>query len=620
MLIYISLNRFSYFKPFRAYFILIYSGFLPFLAKEAIQFLAPDNLVLLRFTAELMVTSALMIAVVWGHLCTRLFLYPGKFTIREVLSPSRDRAHLLYQIYLIPMVVLFVLVWVPFRSLIPGIDDPIIFVQAFYPLELKTMPAVGFALWFLAESSTVVFAFIAYPNYVLVRLRSQLRDREVRFALRTFAVGFGMISALLLGINALADIGTSVVGLGNMVDVLLLSFVVHEFGKPSFLKAFLGVVPSFVSTGRVKDDQTIVLYATDGEKYGPFSRFLIEGINKKQQVVCFYHGNETTFSEELNKNNVNVSTQVLKGNLRLLPIQSLYPQAGYFDDKQVLRIVNELEEEARSQERNGLRLLVDYGDFVRRPMMKFTEHLKDGEWTRPDHFVNVLMGFNKQALDSAEALETLKAGVQVLDLSEAPEVFSRTLGLSHNQMTGKKILIEYDLLSDVDKMLKAIAAESASNLERTVVFARSDSPARSLEGNEPGLKMFLLTTRVSKPSYEKENLVLLPTYDSSLILDSMEKTIESYSAAPFTVLFDNISHLVFTLGKDRAYSLVRQALELMASDNVTAVFLLNMKAHEPKTVSMFESLFDIEIVSRPGARIPEIRTSVGAKQLTRNLG
>src|SRR5262249_29590636 len=148
------------------------------------------------------------------------------------------------------------------------------------------------------------------------------------------------------------DFGTSVVGLGNMVDVILLSFVVHEFGKPSFLKAFLGVVPSFVSSGRVKDDQTIVLYASEGEKYGPFSRFLIEGINKKQQVVCFYHGNETTFSEELNKNHVNVSTHVLRGNLRLLPIQSLYQQAGYFDDKQVLRIVKELEEEARSQGRN----------------------------------------------------------------------------------------------------------------------------------------------------------------------------------------------------------------------------------------------------------------------------
>jgi hypothetical protein len=73
------------------------------------------------------------------------------------------------------------------------------------------------------------------------------------------------------------------------------------------------------------------------------------------------------------------------------------------------------------------------------------------------------------------------------------------------------------------------------------------------------------------------------------------------------MIFDNISHQIFTVGTERAYSFVRQALELMVSNRITGVFLLNYPAHDAKTVSMFENLFDLELMSRPGARIPEVR-------------
>jgi hypothetical protein len=115
---------------------------------------------------------------------------------------------------------------------------------------------------------------------------------------------------------------------------------------------------------------------------------------------------------------------------------------------------------------------------------------------------------------------------------------------------------------------------------------------------------------VSYPKVESENVVLIPAFDSSLILDSINKTIEAYAATPFTIIFDNISHQIFTFGTERAHSFVRQGLELMASNRITGVFLLNYPAHDTKTVSMFENLFDLELVSRPGARIPEVRKKI----------
>jgi hypothetical protein len=68
--------------------------------------------------------------------------------------------------------------------------------------------------------------------------------------------------------------------------------------------------------------------------------------------------------------------------------------------------------------------------------------------------------------------------------------------------------------------------------------------------------------------------------------------------------------MIFMLGQERAYGVVRQALELMVSDKITAVFLLNLKAHDQKAISNFESLFDIEIESRPETRVPEVRKKV----------
>ena len=603
MIISILLNRVSYFKTFRTYFILIYAGFLTFLVREAILNFAPENVGLIQSSTELMITASLGIAVLWGHLTTRLYLYPERYNIREVLAFSRKPAHVLYQLYLCLMVVAAWATWA-----FAGIDTGVL---SYYPLDGTFYRAVGFQTSYLAlMAGIVVVPFIVYPNFILFRLRSQLKDREVRFALRTFAVVFGAVSGLILTFHAIGTLGTSLIGLGNLIDVLLLTVVVRAFGKPSFLKAFLGVVPSFAASGTAREDQTVILYGNQTQKYGPFSRFIVEGLNRGQQVVCFYQGEEGFVNDSLEKNGVAVSSQILRGNLRLLPLHTLYQQRGYFDENSVLGIMKELEEEARSQGKEGLRVLLDYGDTVRQPLKRLVEHLSDTRWTRPDHFLNILMAFEKEAITNPEALALLKKSVQVLDLAETPEVFSRTLGLTHSEISGKKILLEYDPLSDLDKMLKALVAEAASNLERTVVFTRTDGPARSLAGSEPGLKMLLLTTKVSKPSIEKENLVLLPAYDSSLILDSLDKTIETYAAAHFTVIFDDITHMIFMLGQERAYGLVRQALELMVSDKVTAIFLMNLKAHDHKMISIFESLFDIEIESRPEARVPEVRKKV----------
>src|SRR5207237_3639014 len=101
-----------------------------------------------------------------------------------------------------------------------------------------------------------------------------------------------------------------------------------------------------------------------------------------------------------------------------------------------------------------------------------------------------------------------------------------------------------------------------------------------------------------------------PAYIYLYRLDAFNKTINSHACSSFTIIFDNISHLVLTLGPERTYSLVRQALELMISDKITAIFSMNSKAHDQKIMSTFENMFDLELVCEAGRSVPAIRKKI----------
>ena len=487
--------------------------------------------------------------------------------------------------------------------------DPSSSAQAFYVFDNTYYRTIGLSSPLLTVATTVIVAFTLYSFIVLSRLRSQLKDREVRGALRIIARCFAAIATLLLIGYALTSFGYSLLGLVNFTCVILLFVAVTAFKRPTFLRAFLGLVPSLGPNPAVmRGDQIVLIYENDEAKITPIARFVNEGVNQQNRVLYYHSNDEATVRDELSRNGVDVKHNLTKGNLRLPSIDSLYQGENLLDEEAAIGQCQELANETRALGKNALRIVIDYGDSTKRPYQKFVNHIADPRWATPDHYVQVMMTFANSAFENEKAaLDLLKSKIPVIDLTESTDIFSRTVGLSHDEIAGRKILLEYDPLSSYEKILRTLATEAASNFERVILFTRKDSPIHSAMEDELGLKMFVLTSRVSYPKVESENVVLIPAFDSSLILDSMNKTIEAYASTPFTIIFDNISHQIFTLGTERAHSFVRQGLELMVSDRITGVFLLNYPSHDPKTVSMFENLFDLELISRPGARIPEVR-------------
>lgn len=602
MILFLVRNPLSYFQSYKNYFLAIYLVFLGFPGADLIL-ITSSQPEFMRLADQMLSTSGVFIAVIWGYVATKLYVYPETLSLKRFFSRPIRPIFGIYALYLVPMILATIVNWGDPSSVIISSSTHVAFV--FDGVSLPTA-VIGSSL--LTIGLGVVIAFTSYPFAVLTRRRALIKDKEVRRALQIIASSFSVISILLLFSLALSSSGYSISGLANLVSVVLIVVAVIAFRKPTFLKSFLGVVPSLESSPTAsRFDQTILLHGTGEEKFGPIAKYIVEGVNQRERVIYYNSGDIALVTAGLSRQGVDVTRLMLKGALRMPPLGELYPRRGVIDETAV-QLVQQLAVEAKTLGNDGLRVILDYDDFLVRPVQKFVQHLTDQRWTSPDHSLHVLMAFDSTAFRGEEgSLAELESKVRTVDLSESRDTFSQTVGLSHEEISGRKLLLESDPQADYERVFKSILGETSSNFERTVVFTRKDSPIYSLALRHPGTKIFLLTSRVSFPKMENENLFLLPTYDTSLLLDALNKTIEAYAGSTYTIIFDNISHFVFTLGPDRTYSLVRQALELMISDRITAIFSMNSSAHDQKVMSTFENMFDLELVCKAGKETPEIR-------------
>jgi hypothetical protein len=173
--------------------------------------------------------------------------------------------------------------------------------------------------------------------------------------------------------------------------------------------------------------------------------------------------------------------------------------------------------------------------------------------------------------------------------------FSKTFGLNHQQMVGRRILLEFDPASHYEKAIQDFATEALGNLEPVIIFTRRGSAIHSSLHEQKGVKFFCLTQQVSVPKEFSENEMLLPLSDTSLMLDVFDKSLKAHPEGNINVVFDSLSDLVLSVGFEKTYRFMRYAVEMLASPRNTVVFLLNQNAHDPKVESSLRGLFSNQI-------------------------
>jgi hypothetical protein len=193
-----------------------------------------------------------------------------------------------------------------------------------------------------------------------------------------------------------------------------------------------------------------------------------------------------------------------------------------------------------------------------------------------------------------------------------PHAFSKTLGLNHQKIIGRKILLEFDPASNYEKTINDFVTEALANEEPIIIFTRRGSAIHLFLSEHKAVRFFCLTQQVSVPKEFSEREMLLPSNDISLLLDVFNKMLKAHPKGAINILFDNLSDLVLSIGFEKTYRFMRRAAEMLASPRITALFLINEFAHDPEVKSSLKGLFinqisfgkrGIEAIKLPEAKV-----------------
>ncbi|MFP3951688.1 MAG: response regulator [Candidatus Bathyarchaeia archaeon] len=178
----------------------------------------------------------------------------------------------------------------------------------------------------------------------------------------------------------------------------------------------------------------------------------------------------------------------------------------------------------------------------------------DGHFTKP---------FNEEAL-----LSLVRSKLEVSRLNR----FSSSLGLRHEQLRGRKILFEYDPGTAYERCIRDLCLEAGAHCEDVAVLTYPGGAIHCTVSGDEGLDVRLY----------KDGPVITP------ILDEHDR-------GYLTLIYDSISDHALSSGFNIAYAYLRNVLRLVGEDRITALFLLNLDAHEPREVASFRGLFSQQV-------------------------
>jgi len=207
-----------------------------------------------------------------------------------------------------------------------------------------------------------------------------------------------------------------------------------------------------------------------------------------------------------------------------------------------------------------------------------------------------LRAINVEKLDHKIVEEFRFLTTKSMDLLQHLDRFSSQLGLKHQELIGRALLLEISPVSSYENLIRDFALEAAANIEPITVFTTRGSAVHSVLDKGERARFFLLTQLVSAPQANgSQEDILLPAKNTSLLLDALDKTLRANTVSSQNIIFDNLSTLVLSVGFEKTYSFAQYALELLSTKKTTAIFLFSPSAHDSKIAAGLQSLFNDQI-------------------------
>ena len=369
-------------------------------------------------------------------------------------------------------------------------------------------------------------------------------------------------------------------------------------------------------------ESIIVTYTSAADKMKIFSAFIREGLENGDAVDYIYPDEENEIVRaKLKEHGINVKKYEKDGTLFMISLTENFMPNGKLDYEKAVNAGLNRWAEAKRKGYKHMRDIEDLSDFsfANGQWQKYvTDYWLDPRWDDPDvsewvesketvgvvytPFLKEITAINVEHMTETEITELLKtfgegpmAPARFIDLLENMDSFSGSIGLNHERLIGRRILLEFDPVSDYEKVLDRLANENIANVEPLFIFTSSTSPIRTYLTKQPTIKFFLTSLSTSIPKSSSENEMLLPAKNAPLILDTLNKVLETYADANVCFVFDILSELLATIGQEKTFTFLRHALDLLSSEKTTSLFLLNTSAHQTEVVSRLRNLFSNQL-------------------------
>lgn len=177
-------------------------------------------------------------------------------------------------------------------------------------------------------------------------------------------------------------------------------------------------------------------------------------------------------------------------------------------------------------------------------------------------------GHVTKPFETEELISTVKSIIK----KSKTERFSSALGLKHEALQGRKILLEYDPESPYERCVRDYVLEAKTNNEASVVISRVGSPVYNVITNE-------------------REVHLIPLEEKILISPILKK----YGEEKLALTYDSITDTALSHGFSRTYNFIREIIQSMSGKRITALFLLNPEAHNPNETYSFRNLFSNQL-------------------------
>ncbi|HKZ95212.1 MAG TPA: hypothetical protein VJ249_11640 [Candidatus Bathyarchaeia archaeon] len=173
--------------------------------------------------------------------------------------------------------------------------------------------------------------------------------------------------------------------------------------------------------------------------------------------------------------------------------------------------------------------------------------------------------------------------------------FSEQFGMTHEQMAGRKMLLEVDPASDYNMALSGFVSEAKNSDEKLFIVTNRNSALHSVFSPAENPHFLILTSKTNYQQQVSKKETLLPASDLSVLLNACAKIQETQSNKTVNLLFDNVSDIILRCGFDKTYKFTRLLLEALSSSKTTALFVFIPTAHEQEVASSIRGLFQTQL-------------------------